>query len=28
VRYHPLQAGPQTEYAGSIALGLPVEQVY
>ncbi len=28
VRYHPLQAGPQTEYAGSIALGLPVERVY
>ena len=23
-RYHPLQAGPQAEYAGSMALGLPV----
>jgi alkylation response protein AidB-like acyl-CoA dehydrogenase len=27
-RYHPLQAGPQAEYTGSIALGLPVERVY
>jgi alkylation response protein AidB-like acyl-CoA dehydrogenase len=27
-RYHPLQSGPQAEYAGSIALGLPVERVY
>jgi alkylation response protein AidB-like acyl-CoA dehydrogenase len=27
-RYHPLQAGPQAQYAGSIALGLPVERVY
>jgi alkylation response protein AidB-like acyl-CoA dehydrogenase len=27
-RYHPLQAGPQAEYAGSIALGLPVERVF
>lgn len=27
-RYHPLQAGPQAEYAGSMALGLPVERVF
>jgi alkylation response protein AidB-like acyl-CoA dehydrogenase len=27
-RYHPLQAGPQAQYAGSIALGLPVERVF
>jgi alkylation response protein AidB-like acyl-CoA dehydrogenase len=27
-RYHPLQAGPQAEYTGSMALGLPVERVY
>ncbi len=27
-RYHPLQAGPQAQYAGSMALGLPVEKVY
>lgn len=27
-RYHPLQAGPQAEYTGSIALGLPVERVF
>jgi alkylation response protein AidB-like acyl-CoA dehydrogenase len=27
-RYHPLQSGPQAEYTGSIALGLPVERVY
>jgi alkylation response protein AidB-like acyl-CoA dehydrogenase len=27
-RYHPLQAGPQAEYTGSIALGLPVDRVY
>jgi alkylation response protein AidB-like acyl-CoA dehydrogenase len=27
-RYHPLQAGPQTEYAGAMALGLPVERVF
>ena len=25
-RYHPLQAGPQAEYAGAMALGLPVDQ--
>jgi alkylation response protein AidB-like acyl-CoA dehydrogenase len=27
-RYHPLQAGPQAEYAGSIALGLPIDRVF
>ena len=27
-RYHPLQAGPQAEYAGCMALGLPVERVF
>ena len=27
-RYHPLQSGPQAQYAGSMALGLPVERVY
>lgn len=27
-RYHPLQAGPQAEYAGSMALGLPVDKVF
>jgi alkylation response protein AidB-like acyl-CoA dehydrogenase len=27
-RYHPLQTGPQAEYAGSIALGLPVDRIY
>lgn len=27
-RYHPLQAGPQARYAGSMALGLPVADVY
>ena len=27
-RYHPLQAGPQTEYAGAMALGLPVERIF
>ena len=26
--YHPLQAGPQTEYAGSMALGLPIARIY
>jgi len=24
-RYHPLLSGPQAEYAGAMALGLPVE---
>jgi len=27
-RYHPLQAGPQAEYAGCIALGLPIDRVF
>ncbi|GGC75176.1 acyl-CoA dehydrogenase family protein [Chelatococcus reniformis] len=27
-RYHPLQAGPQAHYAGAMALGLPVANVY
>lgn len=27
-RYHPLQSGPQAEYAGAMALGLPVEKVF
>jgi len=27
-RFHPLQAGPQAEYAGAIALGMPVASIY
>jgi alkylation response protein AidB-like acyl-CoA dehydrogenase len=27
-RYHPLQSGPQAEYAGAMALGLPVAQIF
>jgi alkylation response protein AidB-like acyl-CoA dehydrogenase len=27
-RFHPMQAGPQARYAGSIAFGLPVTDVY
>jgi alkylation response protein AidB-like acyl-CoA dehydrogenase len=27
-RYHPLQAGPQAEFAGAMALGLPVERIF
>jgi indole-3-acetate monooxygenase len=27
-RYHPMQAGPQAEYAGRMALGLSVDHVY
>lgn len=27
-RYHPLQAGPQAEYAGAVALGLPVDKIF
>jgi alkylation response protein AidB-like acyl-CoA dehydrogenase len=27
-RFHPLQAGPQSEYAGATALGLPVANIY
>lgn len=27
-RYHPLQAGPQAEYAGAMALGLPIDKIF
>jgi indole-3-acetate monooxygenase len=27
-RYHPLQSGQQAEYAGAMALGLPVDRIY
>ena len=27
-RYHPLQSGPQAQYAGAMALGLPVDQIF
>lgn len=27
-RYHPLQSGPQALYAGSMALGLPIDKVF
>jgi alkylation response protein AidB-like acyl-CoA dehydrogenase len=27
-RYHPLQSGPQAEYAGAMALGLAVDRIY
>ena len=27
-RYHPLQSGPQAEYAGAMALGLPIANIY
>ena len=27
-RYHPMQAGPQAEYAGRMALGMGVERIY
>src|SRR3954463_10195053 len=27
-RYHPLQFGPQSEYAGAMALGLAVDKIY
>ena len=27
-RYHPLQPGPQAEYTGAMALGLPVESIF
>jgi indole-3-acetate monooxygenase len=27
-RYHPLQSGPQAQYAGAMALGLPVTSIY
>jgi alkylation response protein AidB-like acyl-CoA dehydrogenase len=28
IRYHPLQSGPQADYAGSMALGLPVAKIF
>ncbi len=27
-RYHPMQPGQQAEYAGSMALGLPIDKIY
>jgi indole-3-acetate monooxygenase len=27
-RYHPLQSGPQAQYAGTMALGLPIDRVF
>jgi alkylation response protein AidB-like acyl-CoA dehydrogenase len=27
-RYHPLQSGPQAQYAGAMALGLPIDRIY
>jgi alkylation response protein AidB-like acyl-CoA dehydrogenase len=27
-RYHPLQSGPQAEYTGAMALGLPIDRIY
>jgi alkylation response protein AidB-like acyl-CoA dehydrogenase len=27
-RYHPLQSGAQAEYAGAMALGLPVDRIF
>jgi alkylation response protein AidB-like acyl-CoA dehydrogenase len=27
-RYHPMQQGPQAEFAGAIALGLPTEKLF
>ena len=27
-RFHPLQAGPQAQYAGAIALGLPTAEIF
>jgi alkylation response protein AidB-like acyl-CoA dehydrogenase len=27
-RYHPLQQGPQALYAGSMALGRPVDRIF
>ena len=27
-RYHPLQSGPQAQYAGALALGLPVDRIF
>jgi alkylation response protein AidB-like acyl-CoA dehydrogenase len=27
-RYHPMQSGPQADYAGAMALGLPVDRIF
>jgi alkylation response protein AidB-like acyl-CoA dehydrogenase len=27
-RYHPLQSGPQAEFAGAMALGLSVDRIF
>lgn len=27
-RYHPLRSGPQAEYAGAMALGMPVDRIF
>jgi alkylation response protein AidB-like acyl-CoA dehydrogenase len=27
-RYHPLQSGPQAQYAGAMALGLPTDRIF
>ena len=27
-RYHPLQAGAQAEYAGAMAMGMPVDRIF
>ncbi|MBI5261051.1 MAG: acyl-CoA dehydrogenase family protein [Bradyrhizobium sp.] len=27
-RYHPMQSGPQAQYAGAMAFGLPVDRIY
>jgi alkylation response protein AidB-like acyl-CoA dehydrogenase len=27
-RYHPLQSGPQAQYSGALALGLPVDRIF
>ena len=27
-RYHPLQSGPQAQYAGAMALGLPIDRIF
>ena len=27
-RYHPMQTGPQAEYAGAMALGMPVDKIF
>jgi alkylation response protein AidB-like acyl-CoA dehydrogenase len=27
-RYHPMQPGPQAEYAGAMALGMPIDRIF